>query len=273
MAVNTQGIRVAKANVRISDLNFREDQSHKLKQMIARADHIIVPATFTKVQLVTRIGVEENKISVVAEGVRDVFLRNTKKAESTQLVREHFKIRNPFLLFVGTLEKRKNVIGVIRTFTELNRNVETKLDLVLVGSPGYQYEDIEAEVKKSGLENQIKILGFVGETSLAELYQACEAFIFLSFEEGFGIPVIEAMSCGAPVLSSNTTSLPEVGQGHTWLVDPHDPVQAAKTLATILSKTPEVLKKIEEGKKYARTQTWMKVAEETRKVYEKVLRI
>jgi len=254
-----------------SDAQFREDQAHKLKQMIARADHVIVPATFTRDELVNRIGVHSSKVTVVPEGVRQLFLNNSKKQDSFARVQEHFKIKNPYLLFVGTLEKRKNVVGLIKTFVDLNRHYPEKMDLVLVGHPGFQYEEIKKEIEKSEIDSQIKILGFVGEVSLAELYQACEAFVFLSLEEGFGIPVIEAMACGVPVMTSNTTSLPEVGKGYSWLVDPHNHEEAAMTLAKILKKEPSTVERIKAGQAFARTQTWSMVAEKTREVYVRVL--
>lgn len=254
-----------------SDTRFRDDQAHKLKQMIARADHIIVPATFTREQLVHRIGVSAEKISVVPEGVRPLFLNSSKKQDSFTRVQDHFKIKNPYILFVGTLERRKNVAGLVRTFVELSKHYPEKLDLVLVGHPGFQYEEIEREIKQSGLDSRIKILGFVGEVSLAELYQACEAFVFLSLEEGFGIPVIEAMACGVPVITSNTTSLPEVGKGFTWLVDPRNHESAAEILGAVLKKEASTVLKIKAGQAFARTQTWSMVAEKTREVYVKVL--
>jgi glycosyltransferase involved in cell wall biosynthesis len=254
-----------------SDERFREDQSKKLKLMISRADHIIVPATFTKNQLMSKMGLASEKITVVGEGVRSIYLEDVTREESLPALKSKFGLQNPYLLFVGTLEKRKNIIGLIKAYGRLHSQISNTPDLVLVGGEGYGFEEIKASIESSGLQNKIKRLGFVNEDMLADLYRSCEAFVFLSHEEGFGIPVIEAMACGAPVLTSNTTSLPEVGGGHTWLVDPHDFEKAAALLVEVLKKNDMVLGKSRKGTAYARALTWSKVAEETRLVYAKTL--
>ena len=145
------------------------------------------------------------------------------------------------------------------------------MQLVLVGSPGFQFEEIEKAINASGYSSSIKRVGFVGEVSLAELYTACEAFVFPSLEEGFGIPVIEAMACGVPVITSNTTSLPEVAAGHAWLVDPRSPESISHAMSEVCAGGMTVQERIASGLKYSRAKTWTRVAEQTREVYSGVM--
>jgi glycosyltransferase involved in cell wall biosynthesis len=139
------------------------------------------------------------------------------------------------------------------------------------GHPGFEYEKIHSAIENSGAKERIKILGFVEVEILRHLYGACEIFVLPSFEEGYGIPIIEAMACGAPVISSNTTSLPEVGNGFSWLVDPNSPNfpdQMALAMGEILNPKPQAIEKIKGGVAYAQTMSWEKVAKSTRVIYE-----
>ncbi len=254
-----------------SSQKFRNDQSSKLLQMISRSSHIIVPATFTKSQIIENLGISGDKITVVSEGVRDPFLKEKNREESRKKLESRYGLTRPFLLFVGTLEKRKNIVGLIKAYIVLSQTQRPLPDLVLVGGKGFQFREIAEEMKDSKLEDKIKLLGFVADDTLADLYRASEAFLFLSFEEGFGIPVIEAMACGAPVITSNTTSLPEVGSGFTWLVNPNDPAMAGHLMAQVLQRTEKILDQARRGQAYARKKTWRQVARDTREVYSKLI--
>lgn len=246
---------------------FKADQTIKLNQMASRANHIIVPSTFTKTQFENRLGVDPKKLSMIPLGVRDRFRVSSDKGKSQKMVRDKFGLNNPFIFFVGALEKRKNVKGLVEGFSLLVKTHKKPLDLVLAGHPGFEYEAIEKAISDSGVKDKIKILGFVNEDELAHLYGACEVFALLSLEEGFGMPVIEAMSCGAPVISSNTTSLPEVGNGFSWLVNPRSTEEIASTLKTILAGEAQTIEKTKSGERYAKSLSWENIARQTREVY------
>jgi glycosyltransferase involved in cell wall biosynthesis len=254
-----------------SALEFKEDQTIKINQMLARAHHIIVPATVIKNQFVSQLGYDSKKLSVIPLGVRPSFLVPQNKSQSQKVVGEKLGINNPFIFFVGALEKRKNVAGLVGAFARYVREYKKPLDLVLGGHPGFEFEKIQTAIENSGCKERIKILGFVDVEVLRHLYGGCEIFVLPSFEEGYGIPIIEAMACGAPVISSNTTSLPEVGNGFSWLVDPHSPEQISRAMSEILSPSPQALEKIKGGVAYAQTMSWEKVAKSTRKVYENLV--
>jgi len=251
---------------------FLADQTAKLKKMVQRANTIIVPSTFTKTQFENRLEVNPAKLKLIPLGVRDLFLdlRITKE-ESRHAVRERFGLKDSFIFFAGALEKRKNVKGLVEAYTLLMKEYKKPLDLVLGGHPGFEYEAIEEAIQDSEARERIKILGFVSETELSHLYRACDLFAFPSFEEGYGLPVLEAMACGAPVLSGNITSLPEVGNGHSWLVNPRSLEEIVSTMKIILKNEPQTVERAKAGQLYARTCTWDKVAKSTREVYKQVL--
>ncbi len=250
---------------------FKEDQTLKINQMLARAHHIVVPATVIKNQFVSQLGYDSKKISVVPLGVRPNFLGPRNKLESQKVVWEKMGLNNPYIFFVGALEKRKNVAGLVGSFSRFAKDYKKPLDLVLGGHPGFEFEKIQSAIENSGLKERIKILGFVDVEILKHLYSACEIFILPSFEEGYGIPIIEAMACGAPVISSNTTSLPEVGNGFSWLVDPNSESEMAHAMGEILNPGGQAIEKIRGGVAYAQTMSWEKVVKSTRKIYEALL--
>jgi glycosyltransferase involved in cell wall biosynthesis len=215
-----------------------------------------------------KLGIIPEKISVVGEGVRSPFLRAMDKKMMAEQVKSYFGVQNPYLIFVGTLEKRKNVLGLIEIF----ENIKTNHDLVLVGGRGFEYQEIEKALEFSTKKSKIKKLGFVDDQYLPALYRAADAMVFPSFEEGYGIPIIEAMACGIPVVSSNTTSMPEVGHGYTYLFSPRDIRQGVEVLEGVLTKSDLVASRTKRAQSYARSLTWDRVAQSTRDVYVDVLK-
>jgi glycosyltransferase involved in cell wall biosynthesis len=254
-----------------SNPDFKSDQAEKLKKMVDRSDHIIASCTFTKNQLVKKMNIPTEKISVVLLGVKERFLEDFDKRESQRYVRLKFNLKEPYLFFTGALEKRKNIIGLIEGYSKYISDTKNPIDLVLAGHPGFEYEKIKGAIDDNPIRQHIKLLGFVKEEDLAHLYRGCAAFVFPSFAEGFGMPVLEAMASGAPVVSSNTTSLPEAAGGFSWLVDPHSSAAIANSIKIVLSGNSEICAQTLAGQIYAREQTWNKVAKETRQVYERVI--
>ncbi|MBK9293242.1 MAG: glycosyltransferase family 4 protein [Oligoflexia bacterium] len=255
-----------------SEEKFKIDQKRKIESTLKRATHIITPATFTKNELINRLNVNEIKITVVGEGVREVFLNNFDKNLEAKKLKNKFNIQYPYFLFVGTLEKRKNIFGVIDSFYQFNQKSPNTHRLVLIGSSGFGIKEIKEKINNLKLQELIVFLEYMHEQDLALFYRCCTAFLFLSLEEGYGIPVIESMSCGAPVISSNTTSLPEVGGGYSFLVSPSDTNQTVELMIKMAqAKNHELLEKVNKGQKYARHLTWNRVARQLREVYLRVI--
>ncbi|MCC6276551.1 MAG: glycosyltransferase family 4 protein [Oligoflexia bacterium] len=253
-----------------ANASFNADQAQKLKKMISDAHHIIVPATITKELLIKEFGINSEAITVIAHGVRQEFLQPIERKVCQQWVKSHLGIHNKFVLHVGTLEARKNILGVIETFNHLGQK-HPETDLVLAGHPGFGFEQIRSKIEESPRKSKIRILGFQETEALRNLFVAAEGLLFLSWEEGFGIPIIEALACGLPVVSSNTSCMPEVGQGCTELVNPSNPKEASAKMALIIENREKMTDRIQEVKRRFSAQTWGKTARQTRDVYLKVL--
>lgn len=175
-----------------------------------------------------------------------------------------------FWLCVGTLEPRKNHLGLLRAYAKHKAKVGKTFPLVHAGGPGWLMEDFKEHIRKLGLQDDVTLLGYVDDNALQWLYQNCLAFLYPSFFEGFGLPVLEAMSLGAAVITSNTTSLPEVAGDAALLVDPTD----EDALAQAMDRLEDDALRLECGKKalaQAARFSWRKSAAETLQFYNSLL--
>ncbi|MEH2449611.1 MAG: glycosyltransferase [Nostoc sp.] len=185
--------------------------------------------------------------------------------------KQKYKIsEQPYVLTLSTLEPRKNIAHVIRSFFRLIKSQDIDdLNLVLIGTKGWQYEEIFAEIDRvKELENRIIITGYVPDEDLASLYSGALAFIYVSLYEGFGLPPLEAMQCGTPVITSNISSLPEVVEDAGIMLDPHDEIGLCDAIFKLYSEPEyrEILakKSVQQAQKFS----WNKYVQETIKVYE-----
>ena len=184
--------------------------------------------------------------------------------------RHKFGLRHPLVLGVGTLEPRKNHIGLIKAFYQAQKKKNGPAMLALAGGKGWLYEETQQLVEDLKIEKKVRFLGRVSDLELVTLYSLADVFAFPSFFEGFGMPPLEAMACGAPVITSNTSSLPEVTGDAAILVDPHDTNEIANAIARILGD--EQLREELRQKGYLQVQhyTWPKAAHKMLSVYQKL---
>ncbi len=177
------------------------------------ADRIIAVSEFTKKQLIERLKTDANKIKVVHEGVEFEFFGRKRKRNEIEAVKEKYRIGGRYLLFVGSLQPRKNLPFMVQVYAELRKKY-TDLQLVLAGGKGWLYEEIFEAPKKFGVEKGVVFPGRVSDEELACLLQGAEVYVQPSITEGFGLPLLEAMAAGCPVVSSDGGALPEVvGEG------------------------------------------------------------
>lgn len=170
-------------------------------------------------------------------------------------VRAKHGLHRPFVLAAGTVEPRKNLVGLMDAWAGLEGDAE----LVLVGPPGWETEGIVRRARA----DRVRMLGFVPDDELAALYGLCAVFAYPSLYEGFGLPVLEAMACGAPVVTSNLSSLPEVAGDAAILVDPRDPAALRGALARLLADPAERARLAAAGRERAATFTWERTARKT----------
>lgn len=185
---------------------------------LKRADAIIADSAATASDLVTFYGVPRSKIRVIYLGLNDCF-RPVPVDEARAAVRRMFSLSRPYILYVGGFGKRKNVETLLLAFRELRQTAAVDLDLVLTGGGD---DETRARARALGLGDVTRFLGYVREEDFSPLYSAATAFAYPSLYEGFGYPVLEAMTCGAPVVCSRASSLPEVAGSAAILVDPLD---------------------------------------------------
>jgi len=233
------------------------------QKTIAAVDMCVVVSECTKIDMIERLKVPENKIRVIYLGADKRFRK--LDAPAVEQVRAKYGLSEPFLLSIGSVP-RKNIDGIIRAFalSKVHKNV----DLVL--SCNYHVDEYRQLARELGVEARIKILSTLSDEDVVALYNGCQAFVFPSLYEGFGLPILEAMQCGAPVITSNMSSCPEVAGDAAILVDPKNTGAIAEAMNVIT--TDDALRRdlIAKGDVQARKFDWNIYAREMKKIYESV---
>ena len=189
------------------------------------------------------------------------------KLNKTFSILNNYGINEPGILYVGGLEPRKNVDGIITSFYKLKtRGVIHKL-VIVSATKGHYYDKILRMIKKLKLEKEVIFTGYVQPDDLPKVYNAADLFVFPSFYEGFGLPPLEAMACGCPVITSNTSSLPEVVGDAGIMVDPHHAEGLADAMHKVLNNDGLKQDMIKRGLKRAKMFSWEKAAKKTLKIY------
>ncbi len=240
-------------------------QRYVLPVTFKNIDMIIADSENTKKDIIKYFKIEEEKIKVVYLGIDGKF----KPLENINNINGNYDINSPFILYVGTLEPRKNIPSLIKAYYKLRKKgVEHKL--VIAGGKGWKYKQIYEQVNKLKLQKEVIFMGYVPEDDLPKMYNAADLFIYPSFYEGFGLPPLEAMACGCPVITSNTSSLPEVVGDAGIMIDPYNIDELASAMDEILSNERLREEMIKKGLRRAKIFSWEKTAEETMQVYNEI---
>ena len=234
-----------------------------------QADHIIAVSESTKRDTIRLLGVPESKITVIYEAAHPLFAPIADDG-AREFVRAHYNLPSEFILFVGTIEPRKNLPTLLRAFRRLRDDYKSEAVLAIAGTRGWLVEEVDQVIAELQLGNAVRFLGNVRNEELVYLYNAAKLFVLPSFYEGFGLPPLEAMACGTPVIVSNVSSLPEVVGDAGLLIDPAD--IEALTVAMWRVLTDDKLRRelCEKGLKRAQTFSWERAARETLAVYRHV---
>lgn len=231
-----------------------------IKKSCQWASRIISVSQNTKKDLINLYNVTKDKIIVIGEGYEEKFQNPKVKFQTnSKIQRSNFK---PFILFVGRIEERKNIVKIIEAFEILKEKHDLPHKLVLAGRPGHGYENIKLKISDSEFKDEIVELGFVSEEDKWELLKNADVFVFPTKYEGFGIPILEAQSVGTPVVAANNSSIPEVAGEGAILVDPENSEAIANAVHQIISS--EEIKKdlIEKGFENVKRFSWEKCARE-----------
>ena len=181
-----------------------------------------------------------------------------------------YKIKKPYILFIGTLEPRKNVQMLIQAFNNLKKEHNLPHQLVLVGGNGWMCDDILKEIESSDYKNDIIRPGYVADADLPAFINGADVFVYPSFYEGFGLPILEAMQCGTSVITSHVSSMPEVGGKACLYIDPNDKTELSEQIYKVVSDVSLQKDLSEKGIEQSKNFSWEKCARETLKVYQKV---
>jgi glycosyltransferase involved in cell wall biosynthesis len=266
--------------VTIHDASFRltpERHSHQRRfyyraivpTVMHASDGIITVSRSAKTDLLDVAAVPQDKVSVIPLGVDPQFQPITAP-HLLERIRCKYGLPRDFILFVGMIEPRKNLEALVDAY--LADSLSARFDLVLAGSLGWGYSDLLRKVTASGAADRIRLPGYVDAADLPALYSAASLFAYPSFYEGFGLPVLEAMACGTPVVTSSVSSLPEVAGTAALLADPHDCNALAGALCDILNSAKLHAELSRRGLDRAKSFTWARTAEKTLAVYRRIAR-
>jgi glycosyltransferase involved in cell wall biosynthesis len=237
---------------------------------VQRAAAILTPSEFSRTAILRHYRLDEDKVVVVHNAVSSEF-RPIDRQVAQSAVEKKFGIRGPFVLMVGDLQPRKNHLGLLKAFEEVVRaHSQLPHHLVFVGKETWYSKDLHRAVEKSGIAGRVHFTGFIEDADLVQFYGACDLFVFPSFYEGFGLPILEAMACARAVASSNTTAMPEVVDGAGILFDPDSTEQMVRAIRDVLLDS-ELRTRLERlGSHRASSFSWQRAAERTLEVYSRV---
>jgi glycosyltransferase involved in cell wall biosynthesis len=232
-----------------------------------RADAVLADSQSTRRDATEWYGLSEQDITVVYPGVSNRF--SPVEAQNASIVCSRLGLPRDFVLCVGTIEPRKNLTVLLEAVARLGTD-SLAPPLVIAGRRGWMSESVFARLEKLGLEKAVTILGYVPDDTLAALYSACQAMAFPSLYEGFGLPVLEAMSCGAPVVCSDSSSLPEVGGDAVLYVNPQSADDWAAALTRVLGDNSLRSEMRQRGLAQSAAFTWERTARSMLPIYERV---
>ncbi len=205
------------------------------KKQCSQANTIFALSENTKRDIVNYYKIAPDKIRVASGAISTIF---NKPAADKEKVKQKYNLPNRFILYLGAVESRKNIIGLIEAFEKTYSQLPNSYSLVIVGSgAGWKNKQIYQRALASPLRDKIEFIGYVDAEDKPGLYSLSELFVYPSFYEGFGFPILEAMACGVPVITSNRSSLPEIANNAAYLINPNRPAEIADAIVKMLTDT------------------------------------
>ncbi len=274
-------LRRGRKVVTIHDLSFlrypegaepslRKYLSRAVPDAVRRADMVLADSENTRQDIIELLGVAPAKVEVLYPGV-DARFSPLEDDEPLGRVRQLYGLSYPFILSLGTLERRKNLIFLLDAYAALRAGGDVSHKLVIAGEKGWLYEGILRRVEELSLERDVIFLGFVADENLPALYNLAEFFVFPSLYEGFGLPPLEAMACGTPVISSNSSSLPEVLGEAGLMVSSEDTDVLAQAMGRVLDDPALRQDLAQKGVRQARKFAWPASAQKLLTTYQSLM--
>jgi alpha-1,3-rhamnosyl/mannosyltransferase len=269
--------------VTIHDLSFlRYPETHPIERIrwlsenlarsLQNAKKIIADSEFTKKEAISFLGVDERRVKVIHLGVDSAF-RPRGNNEIAPALKSFGLEPGKYLLSVGTLEPRKNLMSLLHAYEKLAEPLKNRWPLVIVGMRGWKESAVSSKIERMTQNGRLRALGFVPQEQLPLIYSGAALFIYPSIYEGFGLPPLEAMASGVPTIVSNRSSLPEIVEKAGLLIEPEDIDAIARAFESLIENPDLRLQMIEKGLIHAKRFTWRNCAEQTYGVYLEALNL
>jgi glycosyltransferase involved in cell wall biosynthesis len=238
-----------------------------VKRTVEAAARVLTPSDFSRDAILRHYNIDPDKVRVIPNGVSSLF-HPIERQVAAAAVERKFNIHGPFVLTVGDLQPRKNHLGLLHAFEKVVRaHSQLQHRLVFVGKETWYSKELHRAVAASSVADRVDFTGFVEDAELLQIYGACDLFVFPSFYEGFGLPILEAMACARAVACSNLTAMPEVADGAGILFDPHSVDEMARAIGDVLLDS-ELKGRLERlGTHRAAQFSWEQAAQRTLEVY------
>lgn len=245
------------------------------KRVLSQAARIFAVSNFTKNDVERLFNIPSSSIEVVYNAIDDRFRRGHASDADREFIAERYQVNYPFILYAGRISPHKNVVRIIEAFSALKTELDkegrlTDLKLIIIGDEISSHPDLRRTVIRSGVENDVRFLGFVPIDVLRIFYDSAKVFVFPSLYEGFGLPPLEAMAHGTPVVTSNTSSLPEVVGNAAVLVNPENVFEMMRALHRVLVDQPLRERLKQRGYEQASRYSWEGSVERILRVYREV---
>ncbi len=237
---------------------------------VERADHVLADSQATKDDLIEIYRTPADKVSVLYSAVDGCFARVTDEMALQEVLDRHDLKDKTYALSVGTVQPRKNYSGAIRALSKI-RDQGIDLHYAVAGGSGWLEDEIYRSIRETAMEDRVHILGFVPDEDLPALYSGARALLAVSLYEGFGLPVLEAMACGTPVITSNLSSLPEVAGDAGILVDPLDTEAISDAIMRLLTDVALRQQLVAAGFEHVKRFSWASAASQLKSIYDEML--
>ena len=241
----------------------------RLPRMARKATAIITPSKTVKAEVCEHLRINPEKVFAIPESARAAFY--PAPPLEAERVRQRLGISPEFILFVGTVEPRKNLLTVARAFEQVVQTHSAPLQLVIAGSEGWLSNDLTSYLSERQIGTRVVFTGHLSDDDLRALYSTCRLFVYPSLYEGFGLPLLEAMACGAPVVTSNVPSIVETVSDVARLISPTDVEALAQAISTLLTDENERAHRAGAGITHAKKFSWEATAAATLKLYREVI--
>lgn len=254
----------------LPECHTEANRQHCMKgtlEAVKHADAIIAISHHGKKELLKYFDISQDKITVIHLAAKEIFKPSCLEEQSRVLTKYH--IPRNYILTVGSYEPRKNISTLIKAYILLPESIKKEHPLVIVGGKGWLNSEVDLLIESQS-STQILRVGYVDEQDLPALYSAASVFVYPSLYEGFGLPILEAMSCGVPVITSNTSSMPEIGGDAALYFDPKNVNELKNCLISIIDNSEMKSKLREMGLIHVKNFSWDKTARETLKLYEMI---